>query len=208
MLYVTGDSHHAPFLQIGTQLPHNRSTTIFTACKTGLLDFKDQNIVDNSLILISLGEIDIRCRVYDQAIKQSVSYHVIIDDLIDTYFNKLKEEIGKFNNIICIVYIGPISDVPGSPDNPEFPRKGSVLDRIGYRKYMIESIKSRLNSNILFYDVAPIFENIDGILSKKFFDRFTVHFHEQYHTLIENHFIKFLASHKLLDHINEYHKQF
>lgn len=197
-VYVVGDSHASIFLPKLIELPC-KSTTMYSASTDGILNFS--NVDDNSVVVLSFGEIDVRCRIHQQ-VEKNRNIDEIVDEIVSKFSNALREQCKIHNkNLIFVFYSGPpISDVPNSPDNPEFPRRGTRKQRIFYQKKLFERISQEChnNPNMLFLDVHEMFATREGILSHYFWDKFTVHIDNRYGSLVVNVLDKLLYSHNII----------
>jgi hypothetical protein len=136
-IYFTGDSHMSIFININgdNYLSRSRSTTLYTATNDDTLEFKSQNVKDDSIVVISYGEIDIRWRIYEHITKNITKKHhtnivdtsrvdtsrgfilesteesVIIEycyNLIDKFILKLYTINIDYKNIKFIFYLPPL----------------------------------------------------------------------------------------------------
>jgi len=84
-------------------------------------------IVPGSRIITSLGEIDIRVHVLEQAQKQNRKVEDIIEGILGEYVIFLRSLKKRGYDVFCW---GPIaSQKDDSPQDPMFPRVGSEIDR-------------------------------------------------------------------------------
>jgi hypothetical protein len=197
--FSVGDSHVKTFKNITKSLPSSRSTTLYTACQDGTLNLKDQGVSENSVVIISFGEIDVRCRVFQQ-VQKGIPEEEVIKDIVETFMNKIKEEKSKFQNMTVVYYAGPpISDVPNSIDNPELPRRGTRAQRLQYSNLLVSYMKEAASTGLfLVLDIRDMFRNCEQVLDSKFWDKWTIHINDMYDVFILNEFEKLLFAHKII----------
>ena len=107
----------------------------YTCCKTGtsvgfydkVLYLLSDFIRPAARIIVSLGEIDVRVHIFQQTQKRGCSYQTIADDILNKYFSFLLFLKSENFEVSCW---GPIaSQKDDSPQNPDFPRFGTEVER-------------------------------------------------------------------------------
>jgi len=97
-------------------------------------------IPSKSIILLSLGEIDIRCHVIKQSEKQNKSIEEIIDIILVNYLQLIKYLQSRGFKIITW---GPIASQKDDwTNNPDYPKVGSELQR----NYATEIFNAKLEA--------------------------------------------------------------
>ncbi len=124
------------------------------------LEWLMKNFIKNgSKVVVSLGEIDIRCHVYKQTQLQNRPYTAIVDDILDNYIDMLIyiQEHGYK------VYVwGPISSQRDDAGEVEgLPAIGSEKERNIATRYFTDNIRKRLLEHGI--EFMTIFEQIVSI---------------------------------------------
>jgi hypothetical protein len=197
--FSIGDSHIKSFKCISMGLPLSRSTTLYTACQDKTLNLKDQGVKDNSVVIISFGEIDVRCRVFQQ-VENGSREEDVIKEIVDKFVNKMKEQKNNFKNITLVYYAGPpVSDVPNSIDNPELPRRGTREQRLRYNNLLVSYMKEASSTGLfLVLDIREMFCNCEQVLDSKFWDKYAIHINDKYDVFVLNELEKLLFAHKII----------
>jgi hypothetical protein len=98
-------------------------------------------IIPGGKVVVSLGEIDIRCHVFEQTVKQGCAYERIVDGILENYFDMLLyvKEHG-FETYIW----GPIaSQIEKCPIGDYLPKVGGEVERNMATRYFTEKAKER-----------------------------------------------------------------
>lgn len=88
---------------------------------------KENFIKTGARIMFSMGEIDIRCHVFKEAVKQDRDYHLIVDDILEKYRVFMNGLIEEGYSIYCWGPIGTQKDYV--KQDPAHPRYGSEKER-------------------------------------------------------------------------------
>ena len=99
MLFCIGDSHTKSFRRIAKFLPRVRSTTLYTSCKDDTFNFQEQGVVEDSVVIVSFGEIDVRCRIHQQ-VEKGRDAKEVVSDIVQAFVAKITEEKKKYKKKI------------------------------------------------------------------------------------------------------------
>ena len=129
----------------------------------------DEFLISGSKVVLSLGEIDLRCHVIKQCEKQKCSYEQIVNNILDNYFVEVDSIIKRGFK----VYLwGPIASQREDCTIGEYyPRVGSEIDRNKATLYFTRQAEKRCaERNIMFMSIfekmiSSTFETNDYYLS-------------------------------------------
>ncbi len=159
---IGNDINYCP--QVLMQYPftcfHLGSCLAYNCCKEGTQNefFEKMNylmkdfLVPGSKVVLSLGEIDLRCHVFKQTVKQKCSYERIVTGILDNYFNEVDYILEKGFE----VYLwGPIATQKNDcPIGTYFPRVGSETERnMATSFFTIEAEKRCKDRDIPFMSI-------------------------------------------------------
>jgi len=132
-------------------------------------------IEDGDVIIFCFGEIDCRCHVHKH-ITESVTYQMIIDDMIANYLARIKESVSHFSKIhVCVYNIIPPMQKDAVKDNPDYPFLGSDEERKSYYLYFNSKCKEKCAEyGFIFFDIYDKYCDENGFLNKRLSDG-TVH---------------------------------
>jgi len=136
-----------------------------------LLNIKNYGVKENNVVIFCFGEIDCRNHVHKH-ITNNNSYKNVIDELVNSYFNAIKNNVSQYNNIKTCVYnvIPPTKWLYCSPDHP-FPFLGTDTERQTYYTYMNEKLKELCKQhNFFYFDIYYESCDDEGFLKKEFSD--------------------------------------
>jgi len=138
------------------------------------------------IIIISYGEIDCRCHIQRQ-INNGKEEDDVINELVDKYFQTIKNNIEKKCKIIIVGVIPPTkqSDYEkiNGPALGEFPFVGTDSDRVRYTNKLND--KLALYSNLyrcIYFNPYSYYTREDGTLRHELSDK-TVHLGDNSHFL-------------------------
>ena len=182
MIHTFGDSHadggHShwgyiklPNININTH--HLGAKLMYTFGKFGydVLNIKKCGVHENDIVIFCFGEIDCRNHVHKH-ITSEYSYKDIINNIVNNYFNVIKQNVEQYNNIKTCVYnvVPPTRGFCCGPDHP-YPFLGSDDERKTYYKYMNEKIKELCKVyNYYYFDIYDDCCDNDGFLKKEYSD--------------------------------------
>jgi hypothetical protein len=190
MFHTFGDSHcKFGFEQIDNIQIHwlpGKLCYSFGKNKLNLLDIRSSNynVNEGDFVLFSFGEIDCRAQIY-KYVNDEHPYEKIIDELVENYFEAIKENIKFFKNITTIVYnIVPPTDIllflsqeqankyvyiKEKYDN--IPWKGTNDDRKKYHLYFNIKLKEKcLENGYIFFDIYNKYCDENGFLLRNYSD--------------------------------------
>ena len=144
-------------LHLGSCLAYNSNMYGSTEGFLEKLDFLMEHfITKGSKVVVSLGEIDIRCHVFKQTQLQSRSYEAIVDDILENFFDMLLYV--KEHDYDVYVW-GPIaSQIDKCPIGEYLPRVGSEEDRNKATRYF--TVKAMERCNWIGIGFASLFEEM------------------------------------------------
>jgi hypothetical protein len=140
MLHIYGDSHaYFSFKNLSVIHKNNYhfSVTMFRIGRDNIIiNFNNNEIKSNDVIVLAYGEVDCRCHIQRQ-IDTGKNEDDIIYELVSTYFKTIKSNIN--NDTIKIIVVGVISptkqndyEIIHGPILDEFPFLGKDEDRVRY----------------------------------------------------------------------------
>ena len=179
---IIGDSHinffsgneQLHFISIGNEINYSPQILLkypftclhlgpclaYNSCKEGTNSgfFEKMNylmnefLIPGSKVVLSLGEIDLRCHVFKQTGRQNCSYEQIVNSILDNYFIEI-DYILK-NGFELWVW-GPIaSQKEDCPKDKYLPRVGSEVQRNEATRYFtIEAEKRCVSRHIKFMSI-------------------------------------------------------
>lgn len=165
-IHVIGDSHCRAFEGIENCVIHHigpRTMHRIGRDRLSILDFRSLGIQENDFVILSFGEIDVRCFIGQQRDKENRDLNEIIDTLLNNYFSTIILNKLLYKNVSIVLYTIP----PPSNQmfNPNYPFWGTVQDRVMISKLLNKKLlekSSELNIDVL--DVYDDYANHDGIL--------------------------------------------
>ena len=193
-IHTIGDSH-SYFGWSGIINHHLGPTLCYSFGRDGLdrCDIRKFNIKDDDTVIFCLGEIDCRCHI-NKYIKDTISYKVIIDNIVSKYFETIKINIDtsqiKFKNV-CVYNVVPPVEKHNTAENSEYPYLGSDTDRKEYVLYFNKKLEEKCAEyNYIFFNIYDNYIDNNGFLRKDLSDG---HVHIQNGIYIN----KFIADNKL-----------
>jgi len=172
MLYIYGDSHsHFSFknLQIPYKDCHEKSITMFRIGRDNIIiNFNNSEHDMNSILCFAYGEVDCRCHIHRQ-INLGRNEDLIIDELVQHYFNTLKNNIHNHKKIIVVGIIPPTKQADyesiHGPILHEFPFVGTDDERVRYTSKANTIIKELCYSNgYIYFNPYEYYTRDDGTL--------------------------------------------
>ena len=135
------------------------------------IDIRDFNIKSGDTVIFCFGEIDCRCHVHRHITKDR-SYKDVIDEIVTTYVESIKKNVGIIENTkFCIYNVVPPVRKDKVGQNPEYPFLGSDEERKKYHLYFNQKLKDECEkNNFLFFDVYNDYCDKDGFLNKSMSD--------------------------------------
>lgn len=107
---------------------------------TEVLNIKNYGVNEGDIVIFCFGEIDCRNHVH-KYITEQISYKDIIDNIVITYFNAIKQNVDQYHNLKPCVYnvVPPTRGFVQEQDHP-YPFLGTDNERKIYYRYMNEKI--------------------------------------------------------------------
>lgn len=132
-----------------------------------LVNLSNYPLSNGDKIIYCFGEIDCRCHV-NKFINNETSYEEIIDKLVDSYIDAIKNNTkfytGKDITTCVFSIVPPVKNVKTN-NNPEYPFLGSDEERKAYHTYMNQKIEEYcIRSSIVYFDVTSEYEDSDKFL--------------------------------------------
>ena len=167
VIHVIGDSHCREFIGIENTVPHHIGPiTMHRVGRDGIaaLDFRVYQVQENDIVILSFGEIDVRCHIGKQRDLKNRELEEVIDTLLYQYLQTVRQCRSFYENIEVILYtVTPPTD---QIDNPEFPKYGSIEDRIFISKLFNRKLEKMCSSNGLkLLDVYDDYADETGALN-------------------------------------------
>ncbi len=172
MIFIYGDSHaNRSFKNL--KLPyvdkHENSITMFRIGRDNIIiNFNKNEHDDNSILCFTYGEVDCRCHIQRQ-INNGRNEEDIIHELVNKYFQTIKNNVNKYKKII-IVGIIPTTrqydyeNIHG-PILHEFPFVGTDDDRVRYTKKVNETIQKLCQDyDYIYFNPYNFYTREDGTL--------------------------------------------
>jgi hypothetical protein len=128
------------------------------------LDFASVGVPTDGILIVSGGEIDIRCMVHKQVVEKGRDASEVIHDLADKYMSILKR------NSVTHKYIGATSIMPAmrfdsEKNNPEYPFRGEDDDRRDWTLLFNDLLRQRTaQEGLLFLDIFSYYADSEGFL--------------------------------------------
>lgn len=95
-IHVIGDSHSSEFSGIKDCFIHHIGPrTMYRVGRNGLkiLNFKDYNVSENDLVILTFGEIDVRCHIGKQVDFHGRELDEVLSTLVSNYLNTVLENM-------------------------------------------------------------------------------------------------------------------
>lgn len=139
--------------------------------KLNRLNIKTFNVVNNDTVIFCFGEIDCRCHI-QKHISLENTYESIINNIVDNYFNAIKDNVSQFNQLrTCVYNVVPPIKKCNTPENKEYPYLGTDEERKNYVLYFNKKLKENcLKYNYTFFNVYDKYIDENGFLSKQLSD--------------------------------------
>ena len=175
-IHTIGDSHcWSPWVQVPNTICHNIANCLaYSVGRDGLnrLNIKSYDVIQpNDIVVFCFGEIDCRCQI-NRFVTKTKTYENIISDIVAKYIEVVKMNL---NNVNKNLTVGIYNVVPPQklsyPENPEFPFRGSPLERLNYVKTFNSELKKYCDSEgFTFVDIYDKYADTDGFLNSKYSD--------------------------------------
>lgn len=171
-IYIIGDSHSLEFVGIPhCNIRHLGPITMNRIGRDGLnvLNLKNMGIPDNSIVVFSFGEIDVRCHIGKQRDRENREQDEIIETLVKKYIETILNNTKAYNNLFPVLYsVTPPTD---NAFNANFPTYGPLQDRVCIAKHINQKLKDySIAYQIPFIDVYEQYADKNGILREELSD--------------------------------------
>lgn len=189
-IHTFGDSHSMfGFNKIqGIQVHHLGPILChsFGIEKLNRLNIKNYLVKDGDIVIFCFGEIDCRCHI-QKHVTPDRSYTKIIDELVDNYITAIEANVNSTMKI-CIYNVVPPTSKYNTPENPQYPYRGTDDERKQYILYLNSKLKEKCaDRNFIFFDVYDKYTDDNGFLNKKLSDGIV-------HILDESHIREFIRN--------------
>jgi len=182
MIYIIGDSHSASYDNYNGNfwIQTNVGGTMHRIGRDGLYEFSNIALTANDILLVVVGEVDIRCHIYRQINENNRDEDEIINTLAKSFISRLKDI--KLNTGCNIIVRGVVPPLPNAnhPDihsgNPAdltytYPIRGHIKDRSRWRQMLNKKLETLCIENKLYFLPSPKWvEDNDGMLIDSFSD--------------------------------------
>ena len=182
MIYIYGDSHSMfSFKNLNIQHKNYYENSI-TMHRIGrdnrIINFNNAEHNTNSIICLVYGEVDCRCHIQRQ-IDIGRYEDDVINELVNNYFNTIKNNINVYKKIIVVGIIPPTNrndyETLYGPITGEFPFIGTDEDRSKYTIKVNKLIQELCNKNeYIYFNPYHYYTRDDGTLKHELSDK-TVH---------------------------------
>jgi hypothetical protein len=172
-LHVIGDSH-AKFIfrnTAGIKVHYLGPVTMHRVARDGrdFLRLRDLKVHDRDVVVWCLGEIDVRCHILHQSRLQNSATESIVRKLAETYLLSIaaiQRDAHDLHTVVLAV-IPPTDQV----NNEEFPRVGSLEERIEARQLLNEALRENCAARSFhFLDPFSPFTDPIGALKENMSD--------------------------------------
>jgi len=172
-LHTFGDSHsHHGFEKI-KKIHHDLGPLLcYNFPKRFDINKYQSSIKEGDTVIFCLGEIDCRCHIHKH-ITCDKSYEVIIDEIVENYFEAIKRNTEGLR--VCVYNVVPAVRKTDTWNNESFPFLGTDEQRKSYVLYFNKKLKEKcLIYKYIFVDIYNKYVDKDGFLDRKLSDG-TVH---------------------------------
>lgn len=115
-------------------------------------------------LVFSFGEIDVRAHLVAK-LEEGQNF-----DFVSSYVQRIVE-IGKSNNGLKLIIMGPVPPSDIGISDPRYPRNGTLAERIKAAQLLNSRVENECDKfGIKFLDVSSIVANGDGSLRSEFTD--------------------------------------
>jgi hypothetical protein len=189
MVHTIGDSHAGgvtnltgAFDKISGINRHWLGPRLMYSISREGINLNSMGINSGDTVILCFGEIDCRFHVH-KFISQN-TYQQVIDNLVESYFNLIKNLIDNYNVRVIVYNVVPSIKKGTVEENQSYPFLGTDEERKSYVTYMNYKLSESCKvNNILFIDVYNKYICEDGFLKREFSDG-NVHITE--HSFIED----------------------
>lgn len=194
-LNIYGDSHAGINFR-NLQLDHRNlfqfSKTMFRIGRDNeIINFKKDHNSKDRIFCLAYGEVDIRGHVGKQ-VHYGRHHETVCKELVDSYFNTIKQNIKEYKAIIIVAVSPPTSDKDHEPCNIHTDATGGPIPFVGtdwarviYRNCINKMLEERCSkSGYVFFNPYQPYIREDGTLKYELSDK-CIHIWENAHVLSE-----------------------
>ena len=175
-IFIYGDSHAKfSFQNLNCVNLHEFSITMHRIGRDNMIiNFNNHMHNSDSIIIICYGEVDCRCHIQRQ-IDLGREENDIINELVEAYFNTMKNNIIVYKKIIVCAIIPTtnqeIFEAQHGPITHEFPFVGTNENRIRYTQKMNKLIEKKCTEyNYIYFNPYKKYTDDQGCLIYKLSD--------------------------------------
>jgi hypothetical protein len=135
---------------------------------------KELIVSENDLLIVSYGEVDCRCHIQRQ-INNGRNEDAIINELVDKYYNTIKNNIVDTCKIMVVAVIPPTKQCDyesiHGPILHEFPFVGTDEDRVRYTNKLNKKLEEHaIINNYIYFNPYSYYTAEDGTLKRELSD--------------------------------------
>jgi hypothetical protein len=175
-IFVYGDSHaNSNFKNLNCYNYYENSITMHRIGRDNIIIRFDNKMHNtDSIIIICYGEVDCRCHIQRQ-IELGREEDTIITELVNGYFNTMKNNIIVYKKIIVCAIVPPMNkskfELVHEPITHEFPFLGTDASRIRYTRKMNKLIQQKcLEYDYIYFDPYKKYTDDEGCLNYELSD--------------------------------------
>lgn len=171
VFHVFGDSHCSEFWNIpGCHSHHVGAVTMHRVGRDSLsiLNFSENGVQEGQIVVLTFGEIDVRCHIGKQRDCFGRSLDEILETLTHNYFNTIILNLAQYQKLTCVIYsVTPPLDYY----HPSYPPHGTLEDRVIITKLFNQKLADLcVNYGFEFLDVYEEYAAADGTLRREVSD--------------------------------------
>jgi len=135
------------------------------------MNISREGVKPGDTVCFCFGEIDCRCHVH-KFVTANRTYKQVIDDIVKDYFISLMENEKLVSGVRMVVYnVVPPPRKANSPEDQDYPYRGSDDDRSVYARYFNEVYDWHCKElGWTFVNVYDRYADTEGFLSKTYSD--------------------------------------
>lgn len=152
---------------------HLGGKLMFTFGRLGLdlLNIKDYAVEEDDVVIFCFGEIDCRNHVHKHITKEK-SFENVIEEIVHSYFNAIRENVSQYNNLkTCVYNVVPPHRYRDEPKGHPFPFLGTDIERRKYYLYMNKLLRELcIENNYFYFDIYDESCDEEGFIKDEFTD--------------------------------------